>query len=554
MPSILDDLLPLNENNETLVLDRLSQQSDFTFAESLSSNTHISCLVHFFDRQGEFPVGYLKVRGIKILVELLIKRLQSGGSEDYLRFLRRLPRGSATALVSFSPPTILSAFFEVLMRSGGHEVARSLLNQHPRTFAQLLLSRLRDNPGIELFRYVSNSTALRVLAEDVETSTFLEQFDRSDILPIVGDDQTVIGQGSEAKGILFRKVAGALVWSAATKFSSLNILLTRGPSELQSVLPEALATVCKNARIVPDSLIPFAGEIGSRFGSGIFSAMRDRRGLVCALKYFLRARPYRAGLIAGFIAKRRDLWGVIGLSVESLPSLAAALRQFVVEAFRTDAEEAVNFVASLNPTDFYGRVALTQMQRLVSGHIEGFCKLASSGVLSLRTAAVSASVEDRVWGEFCSGLRNCKRFGNTLCQLLSVIEDYSKSGNGTKAMRLLYDVTSIFAVGQGELQSTIDSFAFEVFEKQDTHYRENMILYIKILSFVHRHASVIRPLISDVVELIDSRVADLTLRYLLVSRTDERPDFLVFRLILLEKRRKAGQTPRHWTEEMHEMM
>jgi hypothetical protein len=277
--------------------------------------------------------------------------------------------------------------------------------------------------------------------------------------------------------------------------------------------------------------------------------MQDGRGIVCALKLFLAGRPHRARAIAGFIAMRRDLWPAVGAAVRDLPALVAALRRLVVEVFRTDAAEASTFVAALGPGDFWGRAALAHVQRLLPAHFGAFCQLARAGALAFRTAAVYASAEEAVWTEFCARTRG----SDALPQLLAVVDDYAKSGNCATAVRLLSSVTSIFAVGVPELHARIAPFAWDLFRKLNPHYCENIILCVKILCFVHPHASVIRPLIGDAANGFSPQIADLTFRYLWDAKADEAPDFLVFRLRLLLRRMSAGQAPPFWTDEMLQM-
>jgi hypothetical protein len=97
------------------------------------------------------------------------------------------------------------------------------------------------------------------------------------------------------------------------------------------------------------------------------------------------------------------------------------------------------------------------------------------------------------------------------------------------------------------------AFASALFREMQTQYCADIIVCVKILCFVHPYAHVIRPIIGHLVDGFDATMADLVLRYLFGDKASEAPDFLVFRLKLLLHRRRMGQTPAFWTDEMMQL-
>jgi hypothetical protein len=369
------------------------------------------------------------------------------------------------------------------------------------------------------------------LADELETHVFLNQFRRD----------------SDTKPGLFAAVARSLIWAAATKFDSLDYLIARATPDFMAVFPDAVASICAASQVIPDPLIPIVAAIASHFGPQIFTAVHDNRAVIIILKKFLGDRPDQAAAAAQFVLGRPSLWTEIALVMHDLPCLNCAMRRFVSLIFRENPGLAPVLIASLELTDECARLCLAYMRQYLPEHFDVFCQLAHSGVLSFRTAAVYASKELELWSDFCGKVRNRSM---NLDALLSVIDDYAKSGNTGKAVQLLHCICVKYAGESHELFDRMGMFAFEVFQNLHAQHCGDILMCVKIMCFVHPYADMIRPIIGADIDSFEPRVADLAFRCLWVARTDESPDFLVFRLRLLIHRRRTGQTPSFWTDDM----
>jgi hypothetical protein len=327
-------------------------------------------------------------------------------------------------------------------------------------------------------------------------------------------------------------------------------LFDNSPPELLSVLPEAILSICNSISVVPDCLLPVIVEIACRFGPAVFSPIRDRRAIVFSLKSLLDKTPDQVQSVALFVIDRSDLWQLLAEVMHDLPLLASALCQFISLLFTKDRLNAPGFIGSLGLPDFYAKIAIADIQPYLPEHFDVFCKLALAGDLTFRTAAVYCSREITLFSMFCQKVRSSDQYFE---RLLSVVGDYVIMGNTETAIKLLYEIASNYAVGYPERVVRVGEFTRNLFQNLPAQNRSNLIVCLKILCFVHPHAALIRPIIGDVVDGFEARVADLTFRYLWTARTPNSANFLVFRLRLLRKRISQRQTPKFWTDEMLQM-
>jgi hypothetical protein len=394
---------------------------------------------------------------------------------------------------------------------------------------------------------VTSQTTLKILAEELDTRDFMAKFDQP-VLPVLcSDDGTALGTAAQSRQILFSRVAQPLLLAAATKFDAVNFLLANSPSELLTALPDSVTSLLNSLPVVPDPLIPWIAEIAARSDPGIFALVKDERAVIIALKLFATANPDRVRAVSLFVCSRPALWGALAAAMDDLPLIGADLRRFVPDLCRMDSARALPLVGALPLTDYWARVAIAHVQQYLPAQFDVFCKLARAGELAFRSAAVYASAEPELWAEFCRRLRGT---GDHLVPLLSHIEDYAKARNTTTALNLIYGVASLYAVGSRALLARMAPFAYSVFEWIHPHNCGNVLACVKIMCFVHPYAEFVRPIIGGEIDRFEPRVADLAFKYLWAARTDGSPDFLIFRLKLLMQRRRRGQTPRFWTEEM----